>query len=154
MTNIGNFGWKATLANVNKLLQIFFISLLHREIFRLIAQQWTAGCVPQVAIWHAEMLTYFLLHTPQISKIIWKILNSIVAVGIFEYKTHIKHNFKISDRPVTRPAVKISKNIWINLPVNRNIFWILQISCRWQVCNQKGNFWKKFFCWNLYRKSR
>jgi hypothetical protein len=32
----------------------------------------------------SEMLTYFLLHTAQYSKIQWKILDSIVAVGIFE----------------------------------------------------------------------
>jgi hypothetical protein len=32
----------------------------------------------------SEMLTYFLLHTAQLSKIQWKILDSIVAVGIFE----------------------------------------------------------------------
>jgi hypothetical protein len=32
----------------------------------------------------SEILTYFLLHIAQFSKIKWKILDSIVAVGIFE----------------------------------------------------------------------
>jgi hypothetical protein len=45
-------------------------------------------------VWHfdslitSEMLAYFLLYTAQFSKIQWKILDSIVAVGIFEYKRY------------------------------------------------------------------